>query len=247
MIERMKRISKVQEVVSNLLADINKRNSKIQEKISALQDEVNNHKNSIDGLMRELVNCDLAGDEKGQEAANKKIAQLKAKLDDILSRIAAYKGASVDQSIIQAWIPKVIEVAKKESDDRYNDLDKKKEQRDKLEQEIKDKQKELDALDNEWSRLRNQSEAKAMLPLLKYIEPRKIKFLQEESYLRAIINGHSGEFLDQYIEPPREEYGIERKVTHVGPSPEEREAARQPGPEPVCVGRMDGNGSVKMY
>jgi chromosome segregation ATPase len=195
-------MSKVQEAVNSLLGEVNKRNAKIQEKINGLQKEAAEVKSSIDGLMQDLVNYDLADDEQGQVAANKKIAQLRSKHDDLLARIAAYQGALNDQSIIQAGISKVLDVARKAKNERHKEIENKNIQCKKLEQDIESLKKQLEYATNERSSLVSKTEAKALLPLLKYIEPRKIKYLREESYLAAIIDGVTGELLEQHIDVP---------------------------------------------
>ena len=217
----------VKEAVSNFLNEVHKRNSKIQEKINGLQGEATTVKSGIDELMRELVEFDLSDDAPGQASANKKLVQLRSKYDDLQARIAAYQGAIHDQYIIQSGIPKVLDLARKARDERFKALEKKKIQRDKLQQELDDIQKQLQFVDNEMSTLRNYSEARELRPLLKYIETRKFKLMSEEKYLSALISGETKESLERYIEQPREELEAVRNVTYVGPSSEEREAERQ--------------------
>ncbi|WP_088189022.1 hypothetical protein [Desulfosporosinus sp. FKA] len=210
-------MSKVKEAVDSLLGEVAKRNSKIQEKINSLQKEAVEVKSSIDGLMQDLVNYDLADDEQGQATANKKIAQLRFKYDDLQARVEAYKEAMNNQSIIQTGISTALDMARKVRDERSILIQKKTDQCDKLEKDIESMKKQLECAKSERNSLVSRTEAKELLPLLKYIEPRKIKNMYEERYLSALINGITGELLDQYIEVPMD-YGPSSKNVGAGPS-----------------------------
>lgn len=210
-------MSKVKEAVDSLLGEVAKRDAKIQEKINGLQKDAAEVKNSIDGLMHELVNYDLADDEQGQAASNKKISKQRSILDDIQERIKAYKNVLNDPEIIKSQLPIIINIARQEQENRRKVMKQKTDQKLQLEADIKNLKQRLESLTAEINSLTGSPEANDLIPLLKYIEARPIKRDSERRYLSAYLNGVTGELLEQYIEVPID-YRPSAKNVGAGPS-----------------------------
>lgn len=195
------------EAVNELLDHIDAREEKIQSKIEEMQQEATTIKRNIDDLMMELVDCELNEDEKRQEDINKKASSLRNKYNEIQDKIKAYEGTLKDHNFIEIKIPNVIDIAKKQNAERGKVIKQKIALKEELQGKMAEIEKQIKAVDLELDNLYFRTEAKKLKPLLKYIEPRKIKGGYEESYLSCLISGEK-ELLEQYIEPDIEEYKV---------------------------------------
>jgi DNA repair exonuclease SbcCD ATPase subunit len=199
-------MSKLQETVNELMEQVQRRDSKINQKIKDYQVDETKAKDIIDALVRKLVEYDLADDAQGQKDTNKKITQQKEILDDIQDKIGAYRDALNDPEIVKNKIPGIVALAQKEKENRHQTIEQKRAQRRKLEENMKNLERQIELIGDEINLLVQSQEAKVVRPLLKYIEKRPIKYGFENSYLGAYLNGTTGELLDQYIEVPSPAY-----------------------------------------
>lgn len=106
----------VQAAVSNLLGEWQGRNAKLQQQLNGLQKEAAEVKDNIDELGKVLITYALEDDDRGQENTNKKIAQLRHKHADLISRITTYRAAMTSTAISKESVYSVIELARKEKD-----------------------------------------------------------------------------------------------------------------------------------
>lgn len=198
-------MSKLQEVVNDLLEQMQKRNNKIQQKIRDYENQESKVNGTIDDLVRKLIEYDLADDVAGQEDTNKKITQQKELLDDIHAKISAYKDAINDPEIVKSKMPDIITLAKKERVNRNQATEQKRTQKQKFEKDMETLKQQIESIDKEIHLLVESQETKVLVPLLKYIEERPIKYNGEKGYLACLISGETDK-LDQYIEVPSPAY-----------------------------------------
>ena len=197
-------MQKLSEVVAGQLDQVNKRNGKIRERIASLQAEAAEVQKNVEKLTRDLVDFDLAEDPAGQARANKEIGKLRGRLTELLDQLKAYQGTLDDPAIIKRELPKIFALVRKERDERLTSLERKMRQLDQLNEEAESIAKQIALAENEANALRHNTEVRHLLLLLKYIEPRAIRRGHEERFLTAILDGVTGELLEQHLEIPKD-------------------------------------------
>lgn len=224
----------VQEAVSNLRDQLHKRNSKIQGKIEELRTEASKVESKINNLMQELIQYDMDDDLKGQDKTNKELGLLRARYEDLVSRIQAYEDGRGDTGFIRTELAKIFDIAITLQEQRVKELEAKTAEMDQILEDIKNLQKKIKDIDTENLILRNgqNRDQREITSLLKYIEPRQIAIGKEIRYLEAFANGESKEMLEQYLEKPKVPWQPPEQVFEYAKETHTKECLNQT-PKPV--------------
>jgi len=201
------KMAKLREMVSDIQANVRKRNEKIKARLAELDKEYSSLEISVKSLTNQLIQLEIEGNSSGQKELSQRIKDLKEDNRSIVDKREAYLSTLNDDSFVKAELPKLFAAAREEEKARGKAIEVNRQKREKLEKEIKKLQGEVEFLSRESDNLRNMSEAKALIPLLKYIETRPIKNYFIESYIQARIGGVTGELLEQYLETVEEAPG----------------------------------------
>lgn len=188
-------------IVSNLLDKRAMRINKIKNASSSAEDKIKELNIKMTELLNTFVELDLQGETEKKNIIDKSIKELRLEIEEWNNKKEAYQRVSIEDKSLIDDLNDAIESAREENIERIKALQKKIEERDSLCMRIKKLEEELKGLDREVEGLKVEKQAKQLLPLLKYIEPRKIKFMRDVTYLQALISGEPKEILEQYIEP----------------------------------------------
>jgi chromosome segregation ATPase len=197
-------MSKTSKIVSDLLEERASRLHKIKQASSSVEDKIKELNVKMTGLLNKFVKLDLLGNTEEKNIVDKSIKELRLEIEDLNNKKEAYQRVSVEDISLKDGLTKAIEIAREENAERIERFLKKIEERDAFKIKLEEMENELKRLDSEISDLHKDKQAKELRPLLKYIEPRKIRSMGEEDYLRVLVSeGPSSQYLEQYIEPVR--------------------------------------------
>jgi chromosome segregation ATPase len=187
--------------VSALRSEIDKRNSSIKQKITSLESEASATQATIDQLMRNLVDREMAGDIQGQEKAEKDVAMLRQVYNDLAGRVQAYQATLADPGFIRPGLKSIFELANYAQQERVQEDARKNAEIQTLEQQLLDLREKLLQLHGSAraSSQQQQRDLREIASLLPLIERRPIEQDQEVPYLRAFTQGATPEMLERYL------------------------------------------------
>ncbi len=190
-----------EEKVSSLLNENEERIAQIKNSIKENDVQIEELQNNITDLMDKYVSLKMDGKTSELKEIDKSINTTRLKIEDLKGKKEAYLRLIDDDRRIVSEIPGILELARKDNKQRFEQLQKKISDEKKMKEEFEEKEREmkkqLEIVESEISQLRVEKEANAILPLLKYIESRKIK--NKIGYASALVSDESKEFLEQYI------------------------------------------------
>lgn len=187
--------------VNELLQAVHLRNSKIKESVESIDNQIKYMESKIADLMDKYVSLEMANRTTELKEIDKSINSIRLQIESLKGKRDAYSKLPEDKRIKEA-IPKILESARKDKEERFEQFKKKVADKKILEAKLKEKinemENQLESMDEEIKQLRVKKEVNAILPLLKYIEPRKIGNV--DGYIGALLDNDSNEVLEQYLE-----------------------------------------------
>lgn len=208
------------ELINSLLNEKNARESKIEEAIASLDKQIEGLEKNIDSLIDKCVSLELDGTTPEAEEIDKSIAEMRREIDILKGKREAYRRQLSGDKYIRREIPKILEAARRDRDQRLKQYEKKLAESDTLKNKIAELQKKLNIVEDEVINLRHDKEVQDLRPILKYIEPRKIKLMNEDRYLRNLLAGEPKQCLEQCIETVTAEPEVDRNVTQLNYQPD---------------------------
>lgn len=178
-------------------------NSKVISSVSSIDKDIITIDKDIEKLMNIYVQCEISGNTDKLSEIEKSVNEAVQSKEKLKFKKGAYEKATANNKAIQDEIPNVLKLALTTRNERFKKIKENQKQEEKLKDDIKVLEDQLQDIKGTSYNLTNKSEARELKPLLKYIETRKVKNLYEEPYLNALIGGCTGEELEQYIEEER--------------------------------------------
>lgn len=192
--------SSTEKKVNEVLQAVNLRNSKIKESVESIDTQIKDMENKITDLMDKYVSFEMANKTEELKEIDKSINSIRLQIESLNGKKEAYLRLPDDKGIKEA-IPKILEAARSDEKERLkqlkNKIADKQDLEAKLKETIKEMKNQLEFMDREIQQLRIEREVNAILPLLKYIEPRKIE--KTKGYVSALIRNESNECLEKYL------------------------------------------------
>jgi chromosome segregation ATPase len=180
--------------VNEFLTQVREREQKIQDKIASLKKQDSEIKASIEEQTSNLVQYELADDLQGQEQCNKALRKLREKQIEIQELIAAYekelgKGTHYDKDLQKIRI-----AAKKEWDNRVQQLAELRKERENIEEQIKRLQDKIEELRRDIAD-GTDPVVRSVRSIHRYIDPRtgKLSSYDVDRFIKAWINNEDTE------------------------------------------------------
>lgn len=190
-----------QERINELMEEKSVREHKIRLLIKGVDAQINDLNKIMSTLTDNYVTQEIEGNVEALAAIDKEITDTRLNIENLQGKKDAYGRLDKEEKYIKDAIPKILESARKDMNERTEKVNKKNEEKKALELKIKEIENKIKSVDAELFILHSNDVVSLIKPLLKYIEPRKIKNGFEEQYLRVLLSdGPSSEYLDQYID-----------------------------------------------
>lgn len=225
-------MSKVQEAVNALISENVNRKAVIQSKVDALTAQAATEIASITQGTRKMITLEMAGDEDTQQYSelSQQVSRTREDHENTLGRISAYEKAlqDNDSGLIVSKLPELLEL------DREQQLIKDKAFQIKISKQA-EMQSQFETLGRELHNMKYEIRAEAqhapsrgayLMPLLKYLESRPIKFGHEFEYLELISRGESVEHL---VEGPQPRWNIPQQEIYRPAEPVRKPGKAIPG------------------
>lgn len=226
------------EQINDFLNKINMRQAKIKERVTSLEAEAAGIKSKIQSETKRLIDCELSENNQGQDECNKNIRQLQLEQDRVSGLIDAYKAESGNASKDKKALLNIRATAVKDREARFEKIRTLTAARVDMEHQLQDIEEKINQTGIEINRTRVDVEARALLRIVRFIEPKCVKIPEQErvQYLEAWLddnNERMARILARWAKPEPEQkmvhyFGQPEKIVHLGPDEQV---------EPRCIER----------
>ena len=190
-----------EERINELMEEKSVREHKIRLLIKGVDAQINDLNKTMSTLTDHYVTQEIEGNLEALAAIDKEITDTRLNIENLQGKKDAYGRLDKEEKYIKDAIPKILESARKDMNERNQKIGKKQEEKEALKLKIKEIENKINIIDAELFTLNVMKETSLLRPLLNYIETRKIKNGFEDQYLQVLLSeGSSSEYLDQYID-----------------------------------------------
>ncbi|WP_270215510.1 hypothetical protein [Clostridium butyricum] len=200
----------VNEKVTVLLNENESRISKIKDSINDVEMQIGEFESKITDLMDNYVSLELEGNVAALKEVDKSINSTRLKIESLKGKKEAYLRLINDDRHIQKEIPQILELARGYRKERLKQLEKKRTEKEGLNEQIKGIKKHIEEIEREIYELEFKREINIIKPLLKHIEHREVD--NEEMYLNALIDNETKEQLECHLKQDRSSW-VRPRVT----------------------------------
>ncbi|AEG14994.1 hypothetical protein Desku_1411 [Desulfofundulus kuznetsovii DSM 6115] len=192
------------------------RRNKIKDRIAGLEAEAAQITAKIEATTRQLVDCELAGNDAGQAKCQKQIRELQLELDRVQGLAQAYRAelqkAGYDKKDLEA----IRTAAQRERETRFRKFEELRAERENVRQQIKQLESKLEQLDREIDAAKTKKEARALMAIATFIDPRieKLPSYEHEQFLDYWIAGQD-EAMEQALARYARPEEPERRITYL--------------------------------
>lgn len=187
----------VNEKVNILLNENESRISKIKDSIKDVEMQIGELESKNTDLMDNYVSLELEGNVAALKEVDKSINSTRLKIESLKGKKEAYLRLINDDRHIQKEIPQILELARGYRKERLKQLEKKRTEKEGLNEQIKGIKKHIEEVEREIYELEFKREINIIKPLLKHIEHREVE--GEENYLDALLDNETKEQLENYL------------------------------------------------
>jgi chromosome segregation ATPase len=184
----------LEQQVNEFLTQVREREQKIQDKIASLKKQDSEIKASIDEFTSKLVQYELADDLQGQEQCNKALRELREKQIEAQELVAAYERELGKGTHYVKDLQKIRIAAKKEWDNRVQQLAELRKERENIEEQIKRLQDKVEELHRDIASGVGPV-VRSVSGIHRYIDPRtgKLSPYDVDRFIKAWINNEDTE------------------------------------------------------
>jgi chromosome segregation ATPase len=195
-------MSNTAEIINKVMEEKNERVQKVRSLVSNIDLQLGELNKKLSALTDKYVTQEIAGNNEVLAGIDKDINDTRLSIENLQGKKNAYERLAKDDNQFKDTIPKILECARKDRNERFEKIKEKQGEKEALKLKIEEMENKLLGIDSELYVLNQNKELRLLKPLLKDIEPRKIKIGFEDSYIGVLLSeGTSSEFLEQYLEP----------------------------------------------
>lgn len=198
----------MQKQINTIRETANARNRKIASKIAGLNAEADGLKKLIEQQTAEVVNYEMAGDDKAAETLRSEIRTSRTRAEEIAGEIAEYKSLLKDGAASLATeFGKLQDAVQKAEVERLELISSKREESQQLEKQLYDLKQKIQAIDHELIHSSDHQTINLLRTVMHLLDARfsGLNYSEQERYIRQWYRGGVSE---SFFEKDREWRGV---------------------------------------